>query len=155
MSAEQLPANESEEVTCVLVPLDEQSLLVPNVCVAEVLPWRRTKQLSGVPSWCVGVLGWRGESVVVVDFEAMLDPTRQPASQRAMLIMKKTHAWDGTAFYALATTALPRLLHLTEDEISQRESDVHAGVSMMASVGTEDACIPNLKYLEEQVRQIL
>ena len=72
---------DSDEVTCVMVPLNEQTLLIPNVCVAEVVPWRRTKKLTSVPAWCVGVLGWRGESVVVLDYESILDPERRPAAK--------------------------------------------------------------------------
>ena len=154
MSAHALPEFE-DEVTCVLVPLANEPLLIPNVCVAEVLPWRRTKPLSGVAPWCVGVLGWRGQSVVVMDFERYMGIEVDAAARRAMVVMKKSHHLDGDAFYALATAGLPRLMHIREQELSQRDEALLPGVSMLTTLGTEDAVIPNLQDLEEQIRQIL
>ena len=145
----------ADEVSCVFVPLREQTLLIPNACVAEVVPWRRTKKLTGVPPWCVGVLGWRGESVVVLDFETVLDADDRPQGHRAMLIVRKAQDWEGSAFYALATAGLPRLMALGEAELSSAAEDDDAAIDLRVSVGAESVIIPKLSYLESQVRQIL
>ncbi len=155
MSAQPQQAPGSQEVTCVVVPLHNHTLLLPNICVAEVLPWRRTKALAGVPEWCVGVLGWRGESVVVLDYERLLDPSSAPQPHRAMLVMKKHHHREGSGFYALAAAALPRMVSLSAEDVVSQPAQPHVAVSMMTSVGTEAAMIPNFLYLEEQVRQII
>lgn len=56
---------------CVVLPQEEPSQLVPNDCVAEILPWRRVKPMPGMPRWCLGTLVWRGQTVVVVDFSCL------------------------------------------------------------------------------------
>ncbi len=161
MSAHAAETSDAAEVTCILVPLHEQTLLIPNACVAEVLPWRRSKHLAGVPPWCIGVLGWRGESVVVVDYEAVVTGQHPNAPHRAMVVLKKTGAWEGSAFYAVAAAGLPRLVRVGEQELGAAgEGDAHAAVAhaavaMRVVVGTEEALIADFRYLEEQVKQIL
>jgi chemosensory pili system protein ChpC len=156
MSAQQADTSDAAEVTCVLVPLHEHTLLIPNACVAEVLPWRRSKQLAGVPPWCIGVLGWRGESVVVVDYEVVVGGQPASSPHRAMVVLKKTGSWEGSAFYAVAAAGLPRLVHVGEQELGAADDgDAHAAVAMRVAVGTEEALIADFGYLEEQVRQIL
>ncbi len=176
MSAQAAETNAAAEVTCVLVPLHQHTLLIPNACVAEVLPWRRSKQLAGVPPWCLGVLGWRGESVVVLDYEAIVSGKQTNAPHRAMVVLKKTGTWEGSAFYAVAAAGLPRLVHVGEQELgpsgagdeqaeethtaeahsAEAHSAVaHSAVAMRVAVGTEEALIADFGYLEEQVKQIL
>ena len=45
-----------------MIPLADTHLLLPNVTIAEILPWRRIKPLADGPKWCLGLLGWRGET---------------------------------------------------------------------------------------------
>ena len=67
-------AQEPSELSCVLIPLQQGQLLLPAVCVAEIMPWRRIKVLEDMPSWCLGLLGWRGETVPVLRFERLNQP---------------------------------------------------------------------------------
>ena len=64
-------AKDLVEMTCVMIPLQETNLLLPNICVAEILPWRRVSSIEEAPKWCLGMLEWRGEVIPVVRFERM------------------------------------------------------------------------------------
>lgn len=39
------------ELSCVLIPSGSFQLLLPNVSVAEILPWRRIKPIESSPAW--------------------------------------------------------------------------------------------------------
>ena len=65
-------AQQITELSCVMLPLNGIQLLLPNVCVAEIVPWRRVKVLEDAPDWCLGLLGWRGESIPVVVFRRLV-----------------------------------------------------------------------------------
>ena len=51
--------DELEELSCVLIPTQPVQLLLPNVCVAEIVPWRRIKPMpkekAGHGCWMVTV----------------------------------------------------------------------------------------------------
>lgn len=147
-----LLAVETNELACVMIPLADTHLLLPNVTVAEILPWRRIKPLQGAPKWCLGLLGWRGETVPVVQFEALNGKEFLGAGRsRCLLIMNRARRANGRAFYGLASVGLPRIVHLSDDDLQNRS--VRLGLAEVAAlnVGTETAVVPNLSYIEEQI----
>ena len=136
-----------------MIPLADTHLLLPNVSVAEILPWRRIKLLPDAPPWCLGLLGWRGESVPVIQFETLngASPNLAGSRGRCLLIMNRARRVQGRAFYCLASAGLPRIVHLTDDDLQNQA--VRLGPAEVAAliVGTETAVVPNLSFIEEQL----
>ena len=149
-------AEELSELSCVLIPLEGTQLLLPNVCVAEILPWRRVKVLGETPPWCLGLLGWRGEMVPVVRFETLNGQTGENRkSGRCMVVMNRARNAKGLPFYALAADGLPRMVQLTSDDLSNEPCRLGVAESVMVKVGTESAVIPNLDVIEKAVAQLM
>jgi chemosensory pili system protein ChpC len=145
-------ASESSELSCVLMPLLGGQLLLPSVCVAEITPWRQLRGFHGAPDWCLGLLEWRGETVPVVRFERLNQPGAQsPLSGRCLVVMNRTGSHGRSPFYALALDTLPRLLQLTDGDLSDHPSEIGPAESRAVRFGTETASIPNLAYVEQQV----
>lgn len=144
-------AQEPSELACVLIPLQEGQLLLPSVCVAEIMPWRRIKVLKDVPDWCLGLLGWRGETIPVLRFERLNQPRSQgPVPGRCLVVMNRTGA-GGAPFYALAAESLPRLVQLSDGDLSDADGKLGRAESRAVKLGTETARIPSLQFIEEQV----
>lgn len=145
-------AEEVSELSCVLIPLQESGLLLPNVSVAEILPWRRVKVINDAPAWCLGLLGWRGESIPVVRFEVINggEPPQRKAG-RCIIVMNRARLANGLPFYAIAAEGLPRMLQLTEDDISNDPGKLGPAESVVVRVGTETAVIPNLEFIEGEI----
>lgn len=150
-------AQESAELSCLLIPLSQGiQLLLPGVCIAEVLPWRRVKPLRDAPEWCLGALGWRGEVVPTIRFEQLDLPAQEaPGAGRALVVMNRTQSSAGAPFYALAAAGLPRMVQLAGDDLGAGEDPPGKAVAKVVRVGTETAWIPDLAYLEAQVRRIV
>lgn len=145
-------ANEPSELSCVLMPLQDGQLLLPSVCIAEITPWRRIKPLDGVPDWCIGVLGWRGEAIPVIRFERMNHPRAQwQARGRCLVVMNRTGTAAGAAFYALAVEGLPRLVQLSDGDLVDHDGRLGRAESRTVRVGMETASIPSLDYVERQL----
>ncbi len=147
-----LLAVDTKELACVMIPLAQTHLVLPNVTIAEILPWRRIKPLADGPKWCLGMLGWRGETVPVIQFESLNGGELVAAGHgRCLLIMNRARSASGRAFYALASSGLPRIVHLSDDDLQNRS--VRLGPAEVASlrVGTEPAIVPNLSFIEEQL----
>jgi chemosensory pili system protein ChpC len=144
-------AQKLSELSCLIIPLNGSQLLLPSVCVAEILPWRRIKPLKQGPDWCLGELGWRGEALPVIRFERLNQPSSEvPASGRCLVVMNRTHRSGGIAFYALATDGLPRMVQLTEADLVTAEDRPGKAEASVVRLGTEIASIPDLAYLEVQ-----
>lgn len=147
--------DEGEEVQCVMIPLAHSNLLLPNVCVAEILPWRRIKSLQSVPDWMSGLLGWRGETVPVVNFELLNEhPRSRVANGRCLVVMNRAALSRGPAFYAVVAEGLPRLVQIAaEDLVSNDDPRGPYGASSV-QLGTESAVIPDLEGLERQIKML-
>jgi chemosensory pili system protein ChpC len=151
-----LSVDEAKELACVMIPLADTHLLLPNVTIAEILPWRRIKPLQNAPKWCLGLLGWRGETVPVIQFEALNGGADSGAAARSrcLLIMNRARRANGRAFYGLASTGLPRIVHLSDDDLQNRAVRLGPAEVAALNVGTEAAVVPNLSFIEEQLSML-
>ena len=64
-------AEDLTELSCVLIPLDGTRLLLPNISVAEILPWRRVKVLAD------GTILLEDETVTVEQLKESLTSLKQ------------------------------------------------------------------------------
>ncbi len=156
MNTAEVVANDPNELSCVMIPTHHVQLLLPNVCVAEIMPWRRIKTLSDAPAWCMGLVGWRGQTVPVVHFASFADPSNKaPAAARCLVVMNRSRTSRGPAFYALAAVGLPRMVQLVADDLQNAEAELNVADVMQVHVGTEQATIPNLAFIEEQLADLM
>jgi chemosensory pili system protein ChpC len=156
MTAVAVAQKQPDELACVLIPLHHgQQLLLPQVCIAEIVPWRRVKPLEGAPDWCLGVLGWRGEAVPVLRFE-WLNQGRQeaPAQGRCLVVMNRTSEGAALPFYALAAEGLPRLVQVADGDLAPDRGKPGRAETQIVRLGTETAAIPRLVFIEQQVSRL-
>lgn len=148
-------ASDASDLACVLIPLNRCQLLLPSVCIAEIMPWRRIKPAADAPDWCLGLLGWRGETVPVVRFERLNDTNAgAPAVGRSLVVMNRTGG-GAAPFYALASEGLPRLVQLSDADIGDDEQRPGKAEVRVVRLGAEIASIPDLNYLETRLAQSL
>jgi chemosensory pili system protein ChpC len=144
---------ENREMACLILPLDECDLLLPNDCVAEVMPWRRVKPAAGLPRWCPGTLVWRNHTVAVVDFSVLAGLRDQPRmNRRALVVVNRITLREGSALYAFACAGLPRVLRASESELQDApDSESRQGALAAIQLGSDTAFIPDLRFIEDEV----
>ncbi len=148
-------SGDASEVSCVLIPTNGRLLVLPNVCVAEILPWRRIKPLNDGPVWCMGFMGWRGQNVPVVDFTGFDADAQRRGSGRCLVVMNRSRSSSGPEFYAMAADSLPRMMPLAEEDLETQPEDLGPADVMAVKVGTEVGTIPDLGYLERCVAELI
>jgi len=141
-----------QDLNCVVLPIGQLGLLVPSVCVAEVLPWRRFRETTGAPSWMIGAMTWRGDSLPVVRFENINGSTDEPSRDcECVAVMNRCRSAHGQEFYAIATDGLPRMVQVSEEDIFPEQTHLGVAESAAVKLGTEQLRIPNLGYVEDQL----
>ena len=147
-------AIEPESISCLIIPVGETNLLLPNVTVAEILPWRKIKKWAAAPHWCIGLLNWRGETVPVIRYEKLNDTNASAEAGRCLLIMNRTQPGSAREFYGLAVDGLPRLVRLGSDDFKNCSNDLKVADAAHLQIGLETATVPRLSYIEEQVSML-
>ena len=141
-----------QHLNCVVLPIGQLGLLVPSVCVVEVLPWRRFREIGGTPSSMLGALTWRGESIPVVRFENLNGATEVTSLDcECVAVMNRCRSSQGPEFYAIATDGLPRMIQVSEDDVFPEQTHLGVAESAAVKVGRELLRIPNLGYIEDQL----
>ncbi len=140
------------EVASLLIPMQEQMLLVPNVTVAEIVPISHISQVEGAPAWYLGNAVWREQTIPVLSYELMNGDSKASNNSRSRLaVFNTTGEHESLPFIAIITQGLPRLARVNEEEIRQREDmDNKAFELMHVTWAGEEAIIPDVSAMERQ-----
>lgn len=113
--------SQSNELYSLLIPLREERLLVPRICVAEVIAFADAPELpeGDVPDWLVGTVEWSGRRVPVVSLDAKRDaePEKRRGRRRIVIFHALTPALKGRA-YGIITQGFPQLVRVNRDVLS-------------------------------------
>jgi chemosensory pili system protein ChpC len=138
----------SATLTGLMVPLSDRTLLVPNVAVAELLPYRAPHATPGMPAWMLGQIAWRDLRLPLLSFEAASDGAPQITSNTRVAVINALGGRPEVKFLALLVQGIPRSIKL---ESNLARANVHlAPLELDAvSIGEGVLKIPDLIGLEQ------
>ncbi len=138
-------------ISCLLLPLKEKQLLLPNVSVAEIVSFSNLLTTASSAKWILGQVAWRGVSVPVVCYE-ILNKQSAPApnTDARFAIINGTAGHAKLPFYAILIQGIPRLVRVTKEDLQQVEAMSNAEYDACAIniEQTGAAMIPDLDKLE-------
>lgn len=148
----QVPAQQAQlpsEVPSLMVPLQGRPLLVPNLAVAEIVPFNAPVPVSGKPQWYLGQIMWRGVKVPVVSLVQLRGEDEDiPPEARIAVFNGLTGALP---FYGVITHGIPRLVRVRPQDIEGTDGMYTPVDDAFVAVGGELAIIPNLSTLESMI----
>jgi chemosensory pili system protein ChpC len=152
MSAELVTQDGIIEVASLLIPLNDKQLLLPNVTVAEIIPYRAPTVTSDHCSWLLGQLEWRNISIPVLSYEALSGSEVPPIEGARLAVVNGTGKNQNLPFYAILIQGIPKLTHVKEDDVVTVEA-IHSGPydQMTVSLFDEQAMIPDLEMIEREL----
>lgn len=152
--------SETRELYSLLIPLREERLLVPRMCVAEVIAFVETKSVIGddVPDWYLGTIDWNGRALPVISF----DGTREDdvsAKKRGRTRIVVFHGITGRlkGYYGILTQGFPQLVRVNRDVLTlDTERPVPEGQPALCRVRMihEYPLVPDVERLEEMVAAV-
>lgn len=140
-----------ESLTGLLMPLADRMLLMPNVAVAELIPYRAPQAVQGMPAWFLGQVQWRDLSLPLLSFEAASNGQAQPVSNTARVaVLNAVGGRDHVKFIALLVQGIP---HSIKVDASLARADVALAPLELDAVNLGDvqARIPDLVGLEQKL----
>jgi chemosensory pili system protein ChpC len=152
--------NVPSELYSLLIPLRDARILVPRMCVAEVIAFADTeKRPDGEgPDWLLGSVDWNGRRVPVISLDAAeaqeeAHPVRKGSRSRIVIF----HAIGGKlkgGFYGVLTQGFPQLVRVNRDVLTIDESEpLPEGQPMLCRVQMihEFPLIPDLETIEQRL----
>jgi chemosensory pili system protein ChpC len=154
MSEQPLP----REIRCVLVPVGQVRLLLPNATVAEVITLTTPEPVAGAPEWLLGRIAWRGWRVPLVSFTKLAGTEEGDAELSVRVAVLKALGDNAELpFVAVLTQGFPRLTTLNAELIipTHDGKPLPRGVKAQVLVRDDVAMIPDLEGIESEVNQLL
>jgi len=147
----------SDELYCLLVPLNGQRLLVPRTCVAEVVGYHAPIALPDTPEWLLGRVAWSGRNVPLVSVEgAMGEPVPDLVGRARIAILHGTTGRLSPPCFGILTLGFPQLVRVNAKVLSTDSNSSFAeGSPVVCRVNmlNERPLIPDLGRLEEMIEQ--
>lgn len=154
MSEQPLP----REIRCVLVPVGNLRLLLPNATVAEVITLPTPEPVENAPDWLLGRIAWRGWRVPLVSFTKLAGAEEGDAGLSVRVaVLKALSGHAKLPFVAVVTQGFPRLTTLNAELIIPTHDGTPLAPGVKAEVLVRDdvAVIPDLEGIEEQLVEML
>jgi chemosensory pili system protein ChpC len=152
MSSELVTQDEVSEVASLLIPLQDKQLVLPNVTVAEIIPYRAPTAISEHAGWLLGQLEWRNIHIPVLSYEILNGGSIPPIEGARLAVINGTGTKRNLPFYAILIQGIPKLMHIKEDDIVTVEAMRSGPYDQMAvSLYGEQAMIPNLDMIENEL----
>ncbi len=150
-----------DELYSLLIPLDGERLLVPRVCVAEVIVFRepeRSRENDRLPSWFLGRIEWNGRRVPVLSFEGISGEEVQKRSGRTRIVVFHAIGDDlKIGYFGIITQGFPQLVRVNGDVLSlESERPLPEGQPVLCRTRmiNEYPLIPDMERLETMLAEL-
>jgi len=144
------------EVYSLMIPTINSHILLPNLSVAEIVPYSNVElftQSDDKAKWLLGHLLWRGMNIPLISVDIIGGAKDPQANKRSRIAV--VHTLNGnhdTPYLAIVVQGIPRLSHVTAVNIRFMSSENLAeSEKMQIEVDSISASIPDLDRLEEMV----
>jgi chemosensory pili system protein ChpC len=145
------------ELATLLLPVFAKQLVLPNVTVAEIIPYVEAQAEDDVPAWYLGRFNWRNISVPLVSFEAInAEAFTSQGKLRRIAVLNGVVDSEKLPFCAIVTQGAPRLMRVMPDEVANDEQG-QTGPAELATVliSGEPAVIPDIDFIQRQLLTLL
>ena len=152
----------SQDIRGVMIGVTGARVLLPNATVAEVITYSPPDPVDGAPDWMLGRIRWRGWRLPVISYARMIGSAQDEGEFGAKVVVLKALGGNPRhSYFALLTQGFPRLVTVSQDALTQEESDALGevaplpdGVLMNVRLRDEDAVIPDLAAIEARIAEV-
>lgn len=144
-----------DQLYAVLMSLHEDTLLLPNAAVAEVLPRDALQRGSNGPAWLLGHCEWNNRRVPVIRFEALNGGNGEGDARRERIVVLNSpgrHLPSG--HLAVVSQGYPHLVTLSRAALHSVELDAVDRDDLVLSrvrIASQVALIPDLDTVEAEI----
>ena len=151
-----LPGRRLEAVHCLLIPLHEETMLLPNAAVAEVIAFSEPETIPDAPDWLTGWLSWRDRKIPLLSFEVASGRVMPDDLQgNRIAVLNTLNSNPRVPYIAVVIQDIPKLYLVQPDSVSERD-DAEPRQSVVAQLlaDGEPVLVPDLDDLELRVERL-
>jgi len=152
--------NASDVIHCLMITLSDETILLPNAAVAEVVGFFAAEPLEGSPNWFLGRISWRERLVPLISFEdASVSASAEAHNIKQgnrIAILNTLNGNAAVPYIGIIVQGIPRLSVVRSDGISTIETkpENRQSVSEIVEVEGQQLVIPDIDDLEKRLQNL-
>lgn len=149
--------NQSDFIHCMLIPLRQYYLLLPNPTIAEVIPLPRMTDSDIDTVEYIGQFFWRDQPLQVIDLETLTGCTQPGERQITKLcVINGINSEAKIKQYAVACCGAPQLITINESALQPIDEVMDSDwLHCQVKIGSNIALIPKLDRIEMHLQSHL
>lgn len=141
-------------IHCLTIPLNNETALLPNSAIAEVIGFKEPTPIDDAPEWFIGYIEWREKRVPLISFESVSGKELTAAKKNSRIAVLNT--LNGNAhipYVAILSQGIPSLAIVQEQGLEDKESsdESRPAVGAFVEVGGAEALIPDIDEIEQRL----
>ena len=144
-----------DELYSLLIPLNQERLILPRACVAEVVRYAPLQMDKAAPAWFRGHIAWNGRKVPVISFEELAGLTpAEPGGRTRVAILNAISGRLSTGYFGILTEGFPQLVRVNRAVVqpAARQAWPENGpVICQMRLINEYPLIPDLEVIEDLI----
>jgi len=144
----------AEEIYSLQVPLTKTALLLPSVCVAEIVDAYPPQPVPGMPIWLLGLFDWRKRQVPLFDYEMLNGRRDFPSAATRIAILNTLGPDRQRAFMGMTVQGIPHLVRIQPQALRGVEQQGGPLTKMFVQGPLGRAELPDLLAIESQLQQL-
>lgn len=144
----------AEELYSLLIPLRSERLVVPRVCVAEVVRYHAAADDEQRSDWLRGMVKWNNKAIPVVSFEMLCGQAFNATSGRTRLVVVNPLDPAACPHYGVLAEGFPQMVKVNREVVvldSDYQVPPNAPILCRISMLKEQALIPDLEVIEQRI----
>ena len=160
MSVGHAAGQEPKELYSLLIPLKTERLLVPRMCVAEVIAFADAARdrRDDHPDWFLGTIEWNGQRLPVVSFDdPQLEERRTKRSRARVVVFHAITQELRGGYYGVLTQGFPQLVRVNPDVLgvdTEQPLPERQPVLCRARMIHEYPLIPDVERIERMIADL-
>lgn len=151
---------EHKELYSLLIPLRNERLLVPRMCVAEVIAFADAARSrdDAAPDWFLGTIEWNNRRLPIVSFDRATGDERKSKRNRTRVVVFHAITQElKVGFYGILTQGFPQLVRVNPDVLGlETDQPLPDGFPALcrARMIHEYPLIPDVERLERMLAEL-
>jgi len=142
-------------VHCLTIPLHNETALLPNAAIAEVIAYKEPAPIADAPEWFLGHIEWRDIRVPLISFEAISGKELQGAKKNSRIAVLNTlNANSQLPYVAIVSQGIPSLAIVQEKGLEDKDNESRPVVGAIAELGGIEVLVPNIDEIEQRLLQL-
>lgn len=140
-------------IHCLTIPLHNETALLPNAAIAEVIAYKAPTPVDDAPEWFLGYIEWREKRVPLISFESVSGKkVKAPVKNSRIAVLNTLNGNVQLPYVGILSQGIPSLAIVQEQGLEDKGSkDDRAAVGAFVELGGMEALIPDIDEIEKRL----